>query len=243
MCVSLLIMATIFEFNDSSLKSFSKFFGKAPKRARRVVARLLTQFAFGTREFAIKEIKKSMTIRNERFLKSRMRFERAKPINIDNQESRTFSVGATNFTGWAEQQSGSVHKRTRSQTLLARGGNFKRKVKPSVRMKPGKSFVNEGDFNLPSGKGKMPAYFRILRKPSNRNKPFIIKRKYKSLDRGLYVQKRGKLKKLQSFDAKPTKVKRNEWMTRARASYFKSINLEKEWIKAIDNVLTKKRFK
>ena len=51
--------ATIFDYDDKAFKAFARFYSKAPQKARKATARMLTQFAFGTRQEAIKEIKRT----------------------------------------------------------------------------------------------------------------------------------------------------------------------------------------
>jgi len=234
-------MANIFEYNDKSFKAFSKFYAKAPFKARRATARVLSQFAFGVRQEALKEIKKKMTIRSEKFVNSSMRFKGARSARIDDQVSATFSIGRARFSGWEEQNDGTADKRTRSQSLLARGNNFKKKVKPSVKMKPGRDFISMGDFKLPSGKAQVPAYLKAV-KAKYKNKPFILKKKYKNIKRGLYKFVRNKMQILQNFEKKPRKVKRIPWMKTARGNYFRKTDIDREWIKALDFITKKKKF-
>ena len=106
-------MANIFDYNDKAFKSFAKFYGKAPKLARKATARLLSQFAFGTREMAIIEINKTMTVRSPKFVSSSIIWRGAKATNIDNQVSSAGSIARGNSTGWREQQDNKVDKRTR----------------------------------------------------------------------------------------------------------------------------------
>lgn len=234
-------MANIFDYDDKSFKAFSKFYSKAPFKARRATAALLSRFAFGTRMKAIQEIENTMTVRSERFVASSIRFNSARATKIDNQVSSTFSIERDRFTGWIEQSEGSADKRTRSQSLLARGSNFSKKVKPSIRMKPGRDFLSMSDFKLPDGAGKVPAYIKMVKR-NHKNKPFILKKKYKQIKRGVYKFTRNKMQILQNFEKKPRAVKRNPWMLNARENYFKSIDLNHEWSRAIDFITKKRKF-
>ena len=235
-------MSTIFDYNKKTFKEFSRFYEKAPVKARRATARMLSVFAFGTKEEAFREIRRTMTIRSERFVKTSLRYKGARATNIDSQRSSAFSIERDRFTGWKEQNEGSPDKRTRSQSLLSRGRSFNKRVRPSARMKPGRSFIDENDFDdLPSGNKKVPAMIARV-KLKHKNKPFIIKRKYKSIKRGLYKFIRNKMMILQNFEKKKTTVKRNPWMMNARRNYFKRADISKEWGKSIEFRTKKRRF-
>lgn len=234
-------MTTIFDYNKKVFDSFSRFYAKAPGKARKATARMLNQFAFGVKDETFLHMKRTMTVRNPRFVKSSVRVIMARSTNIDRQKSQTGSIKRARFSGWIEQEEKVPDDRGRSQSLLARGGNWNKKVKPSVKMKPGRNFTSMGDFDLPSGKGKFPAYFRKIKK-GNKGKPFLVKRKYKSLKRGLYKFIRGKMMILQNFEKKKKPVKLNPWMTKSRERYFRRVNLNKEWEKSIAFITKKKKF-
>lgn len=234
-------MANIFDYNEKAFKEFSRFYAAAPGKARRATSRLLSQFAYGTREEATKHIKNTMTVRNPKFVETSIRWRGARPTNIDNQKSQTFSVSLRNTTGFKEQQDNKVDKRTRSQSLLARGNTFSKKVKPSLRMKPSRSFFSAADFDLPSGKAQTPALIKHMKK-KYKNKPFLIKKKYRQIKRGLYKFVRNKMMLLQNFEKKPRPVKYNPWMDKARQNFFRSTNVDKEWGKAIKFITTKRKF-
>ncbi len=228
-------MATIFDWDDRNLKAFIKLYGKAPNKARAAVAQLLSQFAFATRQLAIEEINKSMTVRNARFVKSRVRFERARVEAIENQRSRTFTIGAKNFSGWEEQVTGGRSSRTRTQSLLARGGSFDKKVRPSIRMKPNRNFLNRGDFDLPKGGNEMQVYFIKVR-TNHPNKPFIVEKRWRKVKKGLYIFKGRKMRMLQNFEAKPRATKKDDFMQRARDKFDNTLDISKQWEIALNKV-------
>lgn len=234
-------MANIFDYSDRSFKAFSKFYAKAPFKARRATARMLSQFAFGTRQEAIGEIVRTMTVRSEKFVSSSMVFKGARAQPIDQQQSSAGSIARQRFSGWVEQQDGKIDNRTRTQSLLARGNNFSKRVKPSVRMKPGRDFITMGDFDLPSGGQQVPTYISMVKK-KYKNKPFLLKKKYKNIKRGVYKFVKNKMQILQNFEAKKRKPKPNPWMTNARLRFFKSTDVDKEWGKAISFITKKKKF-
>lgn len=234
-------MATIFDFDKRALKAFVKFYEVAPFKARKATARLLSQFAFGTRQKAIKEIHKTMTVRSPKFVERSIIFKSAKASRIEDQVAITASISRPRFTGWREQEDGLVDQRTRTQSLLARGNNFAKKVKPSVRLKPGRSFIKLGDFGTPSGPNQIPAFIKIV-KGKYKNRPFILNKKYKQIKRGVYKFVRNKMQILQNFEAKRRKPKSNPWMTNARRKYFSSTDIDAEWGKAIKFITKKKRF-
>lgn len=234
-------MADIFNYSDRSFKAFSKFYDKAPRRARMATAQVLSKMAFGTRKEAVREIKRTMTVRNPRFVERQMRFGRARNTNINNQQSWAGSIEGRNFTGWEENAEGGVDNRSRTQTLLARSGSFKKKVKPSLRMKPSNDFLSQSDFKLPSGKNKMPAYLSQLKR-KHKNKPFIVRKKYKKMIKGLYKFRKNKPVMLQNLDPKRKKIKKNTWLLTAKRRFFAKNNLDDIWRDSMDDLFRNKRF-
>ena len=234
-------MTDIFSYSDRSFKAFSKFYAKAPFLARRSTARMLSVFAFGTRKEAINEINSTMNVRNQKFVSSSIIFRGARATRIDDQQSSTGSIARARSTGWIEQQEGKVDSRTRSQSLLARGNNFDKQVAPSARLKPGRSFITMGSFDLPSGPAQVPTYIRLV-KSKYKNKPFILNKKYRQIKRGVYKFVRNKMMLLQNFERKPRKVKHNPWMTNARERYMSKVDLDAEWVKSIEFITKKKKF-
>ncbi len=117
-----------------------------------------------------------------------------------------------------------------------------KKVKPSVRMKPAVTFINEGDFSLPRGKFRSPAYLsKIWRK--HKGKPFIMKRKYKKMKKGLWVMTRKKARRLQSFEPKAKKIKKNPWLARSHDNFFLKADLDALWVEAMDYLFKDRKFK
>ena len=234
-------MATIFDYDKRSFKAFAKFYGKAPTKARQATARLLSQFAFGTRLSAIEEINRTMTVRTPRFVTSSMRYTAARPRSIDNQVAITASIAKPRSTGFREQVTQKPDKRTRTQSLLARGNNFDKRVKPRNRMKPGASFITESDADIKGNQEKVPGLIRYVKR-NHKNKPFLITRKYKRIKKGLYIFKKNKMMILQNFEAKRRTPKHNPWMENARNRFFRGTDIQSEWMKAITFITNKKKF-
>lgn len=236
-------MATIFDYNDRAFKEFSKFYNKAPSRARKASARMLSKFAFGTRNEAIIEINRTMSVRNKRFVARGMRFQNARPTNIDNQFSVAGSISGNRFSGWKENYEGSRDNRTRTHSLLSRSGSWKKKIKPSVRMKPARDFLSISDFSKETSRSSNPnAVFLALMKKKKKNKAFIMKKRYKGLKKGVYKYTGRKLKRLIDLEPKSRSVKRNRWLDTARNRFFAKNNLDELWKEAISDLFKSKRF-
>lgn len=235
----------MFNLNRRDILRLEKFYKRAPKQFMFAARGMLTTFAFQAREQQIREIQSSMTVRNLRFIKSRIRYQKARGGRIDNIFSESGSVRSSRFTGWEEQQTGIKAKRTRTQSLTARG-EWKSQVMGTARMKPTNKFFDpDSEMEGKSTEQRMTAALAGMRKGTVKKRNFLIRKKMKgrmsTFKRGLWAMKRRLTFRLQTFDPPRVQPRRNPWHTRAVQKAMRRINLRNEWAKQITRVLDYKK--
>ena len=227
-------------FNQKTigLKNLEKFFKKAPKKFARASSGMINNLAFETRTAALINIASDMNIRSDRFVNSRVRVVRARAVPISQQRAEVGSLPTSRFSGWIEQETGKAPLRTRTFGIAARRGKQKNTASAKARLKPANQFFSINDFDMPNaadGDHRTQIFLQLMSK-EHANKPFVIRRKYRKMRKGIYVfSKRGRLKQLQSFD--DMKVKRKPWMKPARKRVVTKANVRKQWARAINHVL------
>ncbi len=229
-------MPDVFQLDQRDLKLLTKFFKKAPKKAAKASASVMNRMSFVTRQTILQQLPKLMKIRNTRFMTRQIKFTKAKVGPISTQFSEVGSVFATNFSGWREQELGTPTDRTRTQTVLARGGSFGGKVKNANRMKPSNQFDNARDIYGTKPKTdshRLFVLFTILIRKKLKTS-FIIPTKLKGFTPGLYKKKGKKIIKLQNLKPDQVQPKRIRWMTSSLNILKRSINLKQEWGKALE---------
>ena len=123
-----------------------------------------------------KEIQESMTIRDPRFVKGSLRVERAKLVK---PVAEVGSIERDRFTGWKEQEKGTPSPKDRKQTLTARRSNWKHRVAPRFRLKPGKKkFIRPTDMKL-KNRPKHMRYFLLRLARKRYKQPFYLPIQYK----------------------------------------------------------------
>lgn len=228
----------LFAIKNEDLINLTKFYKRLPKQFARASASVLTSFAFGTRQKSIKIIKNRMNVRNERFITSSIKVEKANGnIPLGSQSSKTGSIERTRFTGLVEQELGTKSKRTRTSTLFARGGNESKQIRPSFRMKPGNQFKSPDDFAGESNQHRAIVMLQTLSREKFK-KPFVIKG-HKKFKTGLYKLHRNKIKRIQEFKNK-VQPKRVKWLSGGRKLYFGVTNIGNVWAESLKRTL---RFK
>ena len=229
---------TTFNQKSIGLKNLEKFYRKAPKQFARASAGMINNLAFETRAAALVNIASDMNIRSDRFVNSRMRVNRARAVPISQQKAEVGSLPTSRFSGWIEQETGKAPLRTRTFGIAARRGKQKNKASAKARLKPVNQFFSVDDFDMPHAAGgdhRTQIFLQLMSK-EHANKPFVMRRKYKKMRKGLYVfSKRGRLKQLQSFDKMD--VKRKPWMRPAAHKVNTKANIRKQWARAINHVL------
>ena len=220
----------IFDISSPDLKKLKKFFKQAPRQFQFAAAGVLNDQAFGTRREAIQKIGRNMIVRNPKFVNSMVRFNKARGAqDISLQQSETGSMRRKGFSGWVEQETGKRTQRTRTQTLLARGGSRQNIVKRGFRMRPGLKFTDPDDFSDVVGnpEHRTIAMLAILRRDKFK-KPFILPSNRRG-KKGLYKFQRGKVKRLQNLEPSKPQPKRKPWLIPGRNQYFQKTNLIAVW--------------
>lgn len=223
------------EVDLSQHRGMKNWFGKQPKLMQIACAQMLNQFAFGTRAAAIRRINELMTVRNPRFVASRLQYTKAnRARKINDQVAWTGSRALPRFSGWTEQEFGKRPMVNRTATLVGgRGGSEQRQVRHVVRLKKGKKIVTRQTYRM--GDKPVGQFLRAaLRKKENA--PIIVK-SGKGLT--LYKRKGNKLEAAQIFSRK--QPKRQRWMKESRAAYFRQTDLGLLWEQTCNRLVTPPR--
>ena len=221
------------------LRNLEKFYKKAPKQFARASAGMINNLAFETRSAALVNIASDMNIRSDRFVNGRMRVNRARSVPISQQRAEVGSLPTSRFSGWVEQETGKAPARTRTFGIAARRGKERNTVSAKARLKPANQFFSVNDFDLSNAADEdhRTQIFLQLMGKEHANEPFVMRRRYRKMRKGLYVfSKRGKLKQIQEF-GKPPHTKRKPWMRPAAHKINTKANVRKQWARAINHVL------
>lgn len=227
-----------FTIKSPDLKNLEKFYKKAPRKFAQASAGMTNNLAFQTRNAALINIASDMNIRSDRFVNSRMRVDRARAVPISRQRAEVGSLPTSRFSGWIEQETGKEPKRNRTFGIAARRGKEKNTASAKARLKPSNQFFTPNNFDLShaADADHRTQIFLQLMSKEFANKPFVMRRNYRKMRKGIYVfSKRGKLKQLQSFDK--MRVKRKQWMRPAAHKINTKANVRKQWARAINHVL------
>ena len=232
----------MFSLDLRTYNQLKKFYKAAPRQFLYATKGMLTTFAFKAREEQIQEIRKSMTVRNDRFIQAKIRYQKAMGSNIDNIHSISGSIRGPRFSGWEEQQKGKTTQRTRTQSLMARSGAWNKQIKGTARMKSSNRFFNpESEMEGGNINQKYAAALAAMRRGAIQKRNFLIRKRLggrmKTLKRGLWMMRRRLLFRLQTFNPNKVQPKRNPWHTRAIGRMRSKVNLRIEWSKQISRVL------
>ena len=220
-------MADDFIFT-SNIDEFSKAMKATSNKIKRVGVNVSNTIAFQGRRNVLKELDKTMTIRDKRFIERHVIVKKA---SFNKPVASVGSIKRERFTGWEEQETGKKDTRKKVQTVAARRGKFSNRVTPRFRLKRGsKKAARPSDFGLSNSGRGVVAFLEILSRKDFREW-FYIPFKFKKLDRGLYIFRgrkrtinivrnnksrkvvRKKIAKIQNLNPKNTQPKRNRWMT------------------------------
>ena len=228
---------TTFSVKTPDLRNLEKFYRKAPRQFARASAGMLNNLAFQTRNAALIQIASDMHIRSDKFINSRMTVDRARGGFISGQKAEVGSVATSRFSGWVEQETGKAPLRNRVFSVAARRGSQQNVATGKARLKEDNRFYTPNDFAIKAkDDDHRTAVFLQLMGRHQAGKPFVIKKKYKKLRKGIYViSKLGQLEQLQEFEAMT--VKRKPWMAPARKSVLTRANVRQQWAKSISRVL------
>lgn len=242
------IMAQMFQIDMSDMDFLIRLFRKMPDKFERAVGMMLNEFAFETRKEAINLVPRKMTVRNKGFMKRSLVVKRAALRgDIRFMKSEVGSMQRPRFTGWKEQELGTVSERPNVATLAARGGGRRGIVKGRFRLRRGQNYPDPIDYPGESPRGvsgdESHRAFIMLRTLSRNKykKPFLIRR-YRKAQPGLYRLVGGannkRLQMLQATKPKFRRPKRVKWLRRARGKMFATIDLNRTWAKTMKRVLT-----
>lgn len=220
-------MSEFLEINATDLIKLRRFYKKSPKKFNLSMVNLINSFAFETRKEALKVIHKEMNITNQSFVVSRMR---VKTATLSRMVSSSGSIRSKRFSGWEEQEYGKKTKRTKTSSLVARGGKESGQLMTKYRMKPGREFMSPDDFEGKHDEHRLAAMLRHIEHEKYK-KPFII-RTGKKFTKGMYVVHRKKIKLIQKFKNR-VQPKRIKWMTKARNNMFSKNNTRDMWANSI----------
>jgi hypothetical protein len=211
---------------------------------------MLNNFAFGTKDAASVVLNGLMTVRNPRFVNSRLRVNKARiSAPIESQRSEMGSITSPRFTGWREQQTGAATPRHRVFTLLARAGQKTKQAKPSARLKNLARFPQPDEFPGASLEAKNIRMLRHLQS-GGFTKPFIIhghpkisagvykflgrakKRRVKSGGRSRVIKAK-EIRIMQAFHPRVVQPRRIDWLGLSRRTYFQHTSVSREWRRAV----------
>jgi len=228
-------MSDMFRVSTTDLIRLQKKLRKDPIAFKKASASLLTSFAFGTRTESVRVFKTKFTVRNERFVKGKLRVEKASPKDdIDKQRSVAGSISGPRFSGWAEQELGTTTKRTRVGNRFGRRKDWSKQLEGRARLKPNQNFPDPEDFNIKAKNEthRLTVFLLILNR-QKRKQSFIIPKKFNKFKKGLYRFKGKRIQRLQNFEPKKVQPKRIRWLTQARENFFSGANIPRMWEKAI----------
>lgn len=210
--------------DKKDLQKLRRAYYSAPKQLPYAMAMWVNHGAFKVRQGALHNLKRSSTIRNESFLKSRLRVKKAKP-SIMGSFAEVGSVSAPRFSGWAEQEGTKTDKRKKTITKVARGNSYKKRVRQPLRLKKGRNFIKPSDYGGGNKHARVKKMLAILSK--ERRRPAFIIKGHSSIQPGLYKYGSGApgkrpLVPIQTFKA-PKAPKKTRWLRRAVTDYLSSL--------------------
>lgn len=239
------------EIDLSEVNGLRQWYKRQPKMMQRASALLLNRFAWGTRDEAVRQIGRVMTVRNKRFVDSRLRVTQASQSTpIGQQRSIAGSLATARFSGWTEQEVGTPTERKRVSTLASRSGDFSRQMIPRSRLKPGttvESLEKAVGSRLPRG-GATNYAGMIAMLGRERYKGLLrIKGGFYLVDRGgrriegPTRNGRGKLTTLPHLTMvqamKKKQPKQHHWLRQARAIYFRKNDPQVTWGRVVDRLI------
>ena len=222
------------EIEAKDLLKLIKNMRRYPKKYAAAAAMWVNRAAFGTRTNVLDYMNRNMTIRSPGFLKGRVRVEKAssRQGSIRVQQATVGSIKADRHTGWAEQEGLKVDRRKKTVTMAARGGVLSKKVKPSLRMKPGKSRPKPGDYAGRTRRGRANVMLQELGR--KRYRGAFVMYGHRKLRPGLYKFGPGpkgeqSLEAIQLFKRRPAKPQSKPWMRHSVRKYYAKLNRKRVW--------------
>ena len=232
--------------DQRDLKALKRFYKRSPRQFRRATAGFLNGLAFKLREGNLKALRSDLTIRNDGFIRSSVRVNKARASDpINSQVSEVGSIKRDRFTGWAEQEGQKPDKRTRLPTLEARRGDEKRQVVRGARLRSGVEIrkspgARVGRWLSELSESDSKKMF-MLRKRFRKNRPGVYRFKgprRKVTVRGkIYMRRR--IEQIHRFRSGSKNVPRVNWMSKPRSKIVGDVQLHRKLLaESIEFVLS-----
>jgi len=207
------------EADTSDLTKYEKLMTQIPGKMRGIIADTLNKQAQDMKFKHVPDaLNDAFTIRNKNFMHRQIRYNKAKQSGDPATNfSEVGSIETERFSGWEEQQTGKPSETKRTASDAARGGDYKKKMRPSSRMKKGNVFRKASDYKGPRIKTKSQQTWAMLFESRKQRMNFMIRKsdsrpgRLYSLKPGLYGWIGKKLMRLQKFDTRYN-PKKTDWM-------------------------------
>jgi hypothetical protein len=228
-----------FVINHTDMDRLAEIFENAPRDLRRATGMFVNNLAFGTKDEIPSTMARLMTVRDKRFVKSRIRVQKSRfAAPIDAQMSVVGSIFGQRFSGWEEQELGKRTARHRVFTLLGRGGSASRKTTQRARLKTLANFPKPEDYPGVSAEHRVIVMLNVLARKGFK-RPFII-HGHSKIHSGVY-QFRGRgskrkpkpIKIVQSFKPRKVQPRRIPWLRTSRDTYLRRVNVSSLWAQVI----------
>jgi len=249
-------MADQFTTGGDGDKVLKKFFKNAPAAFQRTSAGVLTGMAKEHRLESMRQIGKHMIVRHPNLVRSMMRFQMAKKTAlVSDQESMSGAIKKNGHDSWEHVEEGSMTRATRF-TEEGRGGNAQNVGMSTARI--GKAQTHEGDYKLKgSGDTRIIRYFQAIEAdPKRRRKTFMLSRRFKGMDPGIYRFVGGRVGKYKgrrslikpkirllstpgTFPGSRFKPKKIDWNHKAAAHVSDERFVRQLWVENINHELNK----
>jgi hypothetical protein len=234
-------MADMFDVDITTLTVLGRLYLRNGKELRKATGIYLNGLAFDAKDNSFSNLKKDTTIRNERFVKSRLRVKKT-PLgrSIASQQSEVGSIKTERFTGWKELEFGETDPRSRQATMTARGQKRGRRVRPMAKMRKGRKFKRPEDFVGHFSHQRAQIMLDKLGREGYRQ-PFVV-HGHKTIPSGLYKfaggsKKKRKMLMLQRFKDRSTKIRKIKWLHSSVIQAQREAEAKRAWKKAIDKVI------
>ena len=232
------------------IRELEAYIKNAPRRATQATQSVLNFMVFHWRALALSTLASHVHVRDPRFDLSRLRYEKAPLVPINRMHAVVGSIFTMRGSkivhdGWRSLETGGEPAASRTQTLLARGGNLSRKMLPSSRLKKGNEYPTTDDYRSTAPTSRLQW---MLREAAAAGKKTVIVADSKSgVSAGVYkiTRKKGhvlrggqsapQIKRLQRFKRKP-KTARFPWLQISVDRLITHTDFSKLWAQAMDRI-------
>lgn len=230
-------MSGLFDVDVRELIQLQKWYKRNPRQFRVATGMMLNNFAFGTRREMIEVIEKDFTVRNPRFISSKVRVTRARfadPINA--QRSIEGTVYADRFSGLIEQETGQKTDRSRVASIFARGGSEAGQIKPRSRLKPATELADFSTYGLTGRSRTLGALLAINQRKSD-NRMIRFKSTVYKRGRGKHKPPRKSLNVVQRINPPNVQPARSPFRRKSVKRYFSKTDIRALWGETINRVM------